>query len=142
MSEKYPRHFIVTDKVRNISGYWTDRKMKVEYVVSGSNQMREDKISFLTDMVCRNPWLDADTRADMMIQKVLEQIPRFRLKDPPIGSNGLPKLSGKFDENGKEVKGAKDDMAFTMFMALYMLEGILKETIPGLDYNYIRQQGL
>lgn len=142
MSARFNRHYIITDRVRDISGWWTDRNTKLMYIISGAEQIREGKIFFLKDLVSMNPWITADNRAELMINKLLEQLPRFRLKEPGPGSaRTLPKASGKIDENGKEIKGAKDDMAFTFFMALCILDIILKESIAGIDYNYIKQQG-
>lgn len=141
MENKYPRHYIITDAVRGVSGWWTDRHMKTEYVISGAEQLREGKLAFLQDMVCKNPWMDPRTRAAVTREKLLEQIPRFRLRDPTPGtSRSMPIMSGKIDENGRQVKGMKDDMAFSLFMTLYMVDKILKESIPGFDYSYIKQE--
>lgn len=142
MKEKCPKHYVITDQVREVSGWWTDRAMKSEYVISGATQMREDKICFLKDMVCENPWLPYESRGQIMRNKLLEQIPRFRIKEPSENSRRVtPIITGKLDENGKKVKGVNDDLALAFFMGLYFIEGISQETIPGLNYQYIKQEG-
>jgi hypothetical protein len=135
MMKYYPRRYIIEDPVRNLSGWWTDRHMKLEYVITGAKQMAGNKIFFLESVITECPWMTADTRANICYNKLIEQIPRFRIQE-----NG--KIDGKHDENGKKVKGAKDDTALTFFMALYFLNGISNEDIPGFDYTYIKQMGL
>lgn len=141
MDQRYTRRYIITDPIRNKIGWWTDRHMKTEYVVAGAKQMREGKIYFLDNIVCENPWINRDIRKTQVRGKLLEQIPKFRLKEAPEGSKKkMPILSGKFDERGKQVPGANDDTALAFFMCLYFLEGITQETIPSFDYKYIKQQ--
>jgi len=75
----------------------------------------------------------------MTIDMLYEQLPRFRQKDPPPGSDRkLPIISGVIDEYGKKIQGAKDDMALTFYMCLCVMDWILKEEMPGLDYRYIK----
>lgn len=141
MEKICPRRYVIKDPVRNVSGWWTDRNMKTEYVLSGSSQMKQDKIFFMDGMISTNPWITPrEIRTETVKRKLFEQVPRFRLKEAPEGSNRrTPMITGKVDENGKRVKGAKDDLALTFFMALFFIEGISKETIPGFDYKYIKQ---
>jgi hypothetical protein len=142
MVEQCPRRYVITDPIRDVSGWWTSRSMKSEYVISGAAQMKEDKVCFMKDLVCENPWIPSESRADMVKNKLLEELPRFKIRPAPDNSRRItPIISGKIDDNGRVVKGQNDDLAFAFFMGLYFIEGISQETIPGLDYKYIKQEG-
>jgi hypothetical protein len=135
------RHYIIRDSIRNVIGWWTSRNMKIEYISAGSKLMRAGTICFMKDMICENPWQAAESRASLVKGKLLDQVGRFRMKREGDASRRVtPLLSGKIDENGKMVKGLNDDLAMAFFMGLYFIEGISKEMIPTLDYEFIKQE--
>lgn len=137
------RKYIITDPIRDVSGWWTTHSMKSQYVVTGASEIRQNRLVFIKDFICENPWLPYDTRKEIILNKLHEQLPRFRLKPPSEVSSTrrLPLITGKLDENGKMVRGAKDDLAFITFAAIYFVVNIGAESIPGLNYRFIKQEG-
>lgn len=141
--ESKQRKYIITDPIRDVSGWWTTYDVKSKYVVTGASEIRQNRLVFMKDFVCENPWLPHDTKREITLNKLLEQLPRFRLKPASqvSSSRRLPLITGKLDENGKMVKGAKDDLAFICFAGIFFVVNIGAETIPGLNYRFIKQEG-
>lgn len=134
------RTVILTDQKReHISGYWTNANLKADYIIKGARQFRQDKCVFLKDLVCENIHMDENKRASIAKKMLLEQIPRFRIKQPMPGSSRKRDIiTGKLDETGKFSRTSKDDLAFAYFASLWLIDGISSEEIPNLDYSFIK----
>jgi hypothetical protein len=140
ISQAYKNTYVLMDRDGEHAGWWTTWAQKAAYAISGSEQMRENKISFINDPVCENPWLPKETKWEITRNKLLEQLPRYKSRLPTEGTRKrkLPIISGTINEEGKKIKGQKDDLALSFFMALFFLDNILRERIPGIDYRYIK----
>lgn len=134
---RYSRHYIIREPGDSETlGWWTNHVRKSLYVVSGAEQMRENKIFMLRDMVCTNPWLNRKDRLRSTLDGLYDQLPRFKERDPPPGSERkFPIISGCIDDQGRKIQGAKDDRALTFFMALCVMDWLLKRKMPGVDYR-------
>lgn len=142
---QYKRAYIIMDQDGEHAGWWTTWAHKAAYCISGAEQMRENKIYFLKDAVATNPWVKKEERWKYSYDKLIEQLPRFKARtpDPTTGrKRRLPIISGTINSEGKKVKGFKDDVGLSFFMALFFADNISKEKIPGLNYNRIKGRGL
>ncbi len=114
-------------------GVWTGWSQKMQYGFSLKLQMVAGNVKFMKDFICENPFQDPTTRRAVVRKKIIEQATRYRIvyteSDNPH-SVGKTTLSGKVDITGKVNKSAKDDLFFSLSMALGLLEKMIMNMLP------------
>jgi len=141
--ERYRNTHVIRQQEDKVAGWWTTNAVKRNYCEYGVRALRCTKVFFLSDMLCECPWASHDyqKRKKDTLAKLSEQLLRFKSaprKDPVTGKIRLPKISGRIDNDGKEIKEAKDDLGFTFFMFSYFIEKLSNREIPATDVDYVK----
>ncbi len=130
--------FLREKSERRDCGIWTTNENKIRYASDAREELSTDSVSFLEDMVCKNPFLDPDKRIKITQKKFIEQMKRFKLVNPEIRNAGnIPKatVSGKVNDDGKINTSFNDDLYFVFTMGMSLLKSLYRREVKIIDYD-------
>lgn len=133
---KFTRVEVIRETEDSDIGWWTSYATKTQYTMEGVEQMRENKTFFLDGMICVNEFVKNSRLVENTKEKLLEQLGRFRMREPPIGATRKkPLISGLFNEAGQKDKTLRDDLAMSFMIAVFFLHNLIKRKIPDVNYR-------
>lgn len=125
-------HPLYMSKNPNTPGVYTSSETKQKYVESLHTHLLFEAISFDEAWISANPIYQTEEsklryRSTMLLEFFREMSDFKKIKR--FNNNGVPSapiLSGKVDEQGKEVSGKNDDKVIVAAMACYWPQQIIK----------------
>lgn len=129
MLRKEKRLYTVHEKRK--AGVCTTHARKEIYAITLLTYFNNGTIRLLTDTVCANPMMDANTRLVHTKKEFQKQLVQFRKIILP---GTQPFKNAKFVFTGKAKRGMNDDLVMTLMIAIFWGREFIKKRISGVPY--------
>jgi len=118
-------------------GLYTTRQSKIDAIGETFLIMKEKTLKFINNWVCDNPLDRSLDRRDLTKSKLRSQLENYKIHNivDPTTERSKNIVSGRRDENGKVSAHKRDDLAFGMCFAIYVLKNILNGEYKGISIS-------